>query len=538
MSIDRIGPFALEEPLDGLPQGNVRRAIHLERKQVMVVKLLPREVAQSAMGPSNFAQDIKLLQQLEHPGIACVLGGAIEQGQPYLVLEYVPGETLRDVLDRRGKLPWEAAVELVDQISLALVHAHSKGVVHRRLTPERVLITPEGQAKIVGFDCHWVDHDEVVASRAPMNVAHYLSPEQYRGHQSATYPQCDLFSLGVILYECLTGVVPWPARTVADLRQARRESAAPRISTREYDCPVWIDALAEKLLAKVRSQRLKSADETHRAIVIAKSKAESGTGAAQHMWSGKEGMLALTNNLSELKAIKRRRFRPKDTSPFYERVWFLASCLIVLLGFGAWVLWPASEAELFAKAKPLMESDDPVDWKRAEQQYLEPLLKRFPDSVHASEIAAFHERVAMHRAEQRIINLDRFGRQPKSAAERAYAEGWHYEQFGDRLSAWQKYDAVVRLFGESDDPDQRVYAQLARRQIARFRNGEQTSADLAAFVQEQLEAAQRQQEAGQLFEARRILDGIVSLYEGNRELSPLVEQAREQLQQLGTAASD
>jgi len=530
--LTRIGPFALEQPLDGLAGSNVIRGVHVERQLSVAIKLLPREVAKQAMGRSSLGEDIKKLQKLEHPGLVRLLGGAVEQGQPYLVLELVEGESLRTRLARRRQLPWEMAIEIVDALALALTYAHAQGVVHQRITPARILLLEGGCVKLTGFDCKWTDWDKVVASRSPMLVAHYLSPEQFRGRQSASLPHCDLFSLGVILYECLTGELPWPANSSDQLRQARRDGPAPRVSTKVLDCPIWIDALAEKLLAKVRSDRLQTAEETHRAIVLAQSKAGAGIGAAQQAWSGKKGVLSADHDSSELQKLKRRKTKQRDTSPFYERTWFLAACLAAVIGVGIWSLWPASEDALFARAKPLMESDSPVDWKRAEQQFLRPLLERFPETSHFAEIEAFNDRYAMHRAEERIKNLGRFGRQPKTATERAFAEAWKNQNSGDRLTAWQKYEALVLLFAQSSEPDDQAFVKLAQRQIERIKSDQQSSADQIAFFEQHLQQALSLAQRGQLLNARRILDSLISLFAGNQELRPLVERAREQLRVL------
>lgn len=538
MQLSRLGPFALEEPLDGSADGNVFRGFHVERQTSMAIKLLPREVAKQAIGTGTFAGDIKRLQRVEHPGWVRVYGGAVEQGQPYLVEELIEGESLRQLLDRRGKLPWEMAIEIVDAIAEALMYAHSNGYSHQRLTPTRVLLPAEGGVKLTGLDCKWADRDDVVNGRCPMEIAHYLSPEQFRGRQSATYPQCDLFSLGVILYECLTGELPWPVDSIDELRQARRDGPAPRISTQVLDCPVWLDVLAEKLLAKVRSERLQTAEETHRAIVIAKSKADAGTGAAQHAWSGKQGSLSVKDDTGELRKIRKQKTAQKDDSPFYEQAWFLALCLAAVLGAGVWALWPASEAELYAKAKPLMESSDPVDWKRAQEQFLKPLLERFPDTRYAAEIERFAEKYHMHRAEERVKNLVRFAREPKTEAERSFADAWDDQRAGDRMSAWQKYESLIQLFESSDDPDEQIFVKLARRQIMRIKSDQQSSSDKVAFLQQSLDNARTLAAEGKLLEARSTLDSIISLYADNQELRPLVKQAREQLRALDEGQSE
>jgi len=534
MQLSRIGPFALEESLDGLAESNVLRGVHIERKVSMAIKLVPRSVVNRPMGGSTFPDDVKSLQQLNHPGIARCYGGAVDQGQPYLALELVEGESLWKRLDRRGRLPWEMIVDILDSVCEALQHAHSKGFVHGRITPTRILL-PEGTdggAKLVGFECAWADRDEVLGLRSPMEVAHYLAPEVFRGKQSASMPPCDLFSLGVILYECLTGELPWPAETPAQLVEVRRSAPAPRVSSKVLDCPVWLDVLTSKLLAVKRKERFSTAEEAHRSIVIAKQKVSSGMGAAQHAWSGKQGALTVDSDRSELRRIHRRRTSRRDTSPFYERIWFLALSLIAVIGVGVWSFLPPSEDELFAKAKPLMESENAVDWKRAEESYLISLKERFPNTKYADQIKQFDDRFAMHRAEKRVLNNQRLGRQPQSESERQYGEAWRFEQIGDRLTAWQKYDALVNLFSKSESGDDHAFVNLARRQIRLIKSEQGSGEEQSIFVQKQLKRASNLAMTGDLLKARRILDSLVSLYDGNQELQPLVDRARQQLRKL------
>lgn len=532
MQLSRIGPFALEEPLDGLVESNVLRGVHVNRKMTAAIKLLPRSVAQQAMGGGNFTNDVKRFQKLLHPGIARLFGGAVEQGQPYLVLEMVPGESLRQQLNRRGKLPWEMAVDSADAICLALGHAHRQGIVHGRLTPTRVLLPENGGVKLIGFDCVWADRDQVLGLRSPMNVAHYLAPEVFRGKQSASLPQCDLFSLGVLLYECLSGELPWPADTPSELVEARRAAFAPRVSTMVLDCPVWLDALVSRLLATKRSERLASADETHRAIVTAKRKAGAGTGAAQHAWSGKKGVLDVGTDRAELHRIQRKHPEKHHRVPFFEQAWFLASCLAGLIGVGIWSMWPLSEEAIFAKAKPFMESESSADWKLAEDRYLVSLRERFPESQYAAEIQAFEQRYAMHRAEERIKNLDRFGRKPRSKVEGLFAEAWKLEQFGDRYSALMKYNALITLFAETEDPDDQAIVNLARRQREQIDSSDESEDDLASFLRIHIDRAQSLALKGQRLKARNLLDDLITLYGTNQEARSLVEEARELIRQL------
>lgn len=533
MALTRIGPFALEESLDGLAESNVLRGVHVERQISMAVKLVPRSVVNRPMRGSTFSEDVKLLQTMNHPRIVRYFGGAVEQGQPYLALELVQGESLRERLDRRGRLPWEYMVDVADAICTALHHAHARRIVHQRLTPTRILLADDDEVKITGFDCAWGDHDEVLGLRCPMEVAHYLAPEVFRGKKSATHPQGDLFSLGVILYECLTGELPWPADSPAELVQARRNAPAPRVSSSVLDCPVWLDVLVAKLLEVKRQDRFPSAEETHRAIVNAKRKVASGMGAAQQAWSGQKGTLTLDTDRSEVRRIKRKRgTRVRDTSPFYERAWFLALCLAGVIGLGVWSLMPPSEETLFAKAKPMMDSDDPQQWSRAEERYLGSFRERFPDSEHAKEIADFDRRVAIHRAETRLNNNERLRRPPQTEAERQYGEARSYEQFGDRLTAWKKYEALVSLFADSEKKFDQAFVELARRQIDRIKAQQDPAQNQTEFLEHQLDRARELVKQNDLFAARKILDGIVELYGNNQEARPLVEQARDEKRRL------
>ena len=537
MQISRIGPFALEEPLGRAALSNVLRGVHVDRRLIVAVKLLPRSILTRAIGSSTFLADVKILQKLDHPAIVRIFGGAIEQGQPYLVMELVDGESLREQLDRRGRLPWDAAVELADSICHALEEAHAQGIVHQRLTPRRVMLPRAGGAKLIGFDCVWADRDEVLGLRVAMEVAHYLAPEQFRGKPSASLPPSDLFSLGVILYESLTGELPWQADTPASLIQARRAGPAPRVSARVLDCPVWLDLLVSCLLAVHRRDRFTTAEEARRALADAQRKMAVGMGAAQQAWSGRRGVLTVDTDRSEVRRLRRQQqhdsqHRSPTGGPFYERIWFLVLCLVVLVGAGIWALLPPGEEALFAKARPLMESDDPSDWHRAKQQYLDSFEARFPASPHAQQIEQFEQRFAMHRAETRCRNNERLGRPARSEAESRFAEANRYERFGDRLTAWQKYEALVLLFKSSEDPMDRAFVGLARRQIGRIQATQGAKLESRRFVEEKLAQVQALLEADNLLEARRLLQGIVSLYGGNRELKPLVEQARQVMRKL------
>jgi serine/threonine protein kinase len=530
MLLSRIGPIALEEPLGGSPDSNVLRGIHMERTKALAVKLLPRHVVDRPMGGDQYAEDVKKLQKLVHPYIARVLGGAMDAGQPYLVMELIQGESLRDLFDRRGRLPWETMVDIAQQICEALVFAHSQGLVHRRLTPSRVLMAGDGSVKLVGFDSVLGDHDAVVSLKAPMSVLQYLAPQEIRGKRSVGLESNDLFSLGVILYEGLCGEPPWPADTPAELIRARDAAPAPRASAKVLDLPVWLDVLVARLLLVKREGRFESADEARRAIVVARDKVAAGIGAAQHALSGKHGALNPAVDRADLRRLRKAATasKPKDDgSPIYERAWFLAACLGAVIALGVWFMWPLSEEALFAKAKPLMASPRPTDWQAAETLYLDEFRERFPGSKHNPEVEEFLLRNAIHEAEERIKNIDRFGRGFEFEIDRKYYEARRDEQIGDRRLARQKYQTVVDKYADSQILEERAVVELARQQVAALR--------ASAALEEELAFAESSILQGELDQARQALARIVDVYDGNPDVAALVERARTKLRELDRA---
>ncbi len=543
MLLSRIGPIALEEPLGGSADSNVLRGVHVERNMAMAVKLLPRHLVNRPMAGDAFCDEVKRLQRLVHPKIARVYGGAMDNGLPYLAMELVKGESLRTLFDRRGRLPWETIVDVAEQICEALVYAHGQGMVHRRITPSRVLVDDEEGVKLLGFERALSDHDEVASLKLSLSEAHYLAPQELRGKTSVGLPSNDLFSLGVILYEGLTGEPPWPATTPMELVLARQAGAAPRVSATVLDCPVWLDVLVARLLEVKREGRFASADDARRAIVVAKSKVAAGMGAMKEALSGRQGALAPKVDKGELSRLRRAatQRKTKDTSPFYERAWFLALCLLTVFGVGAWVLWPKSDEAIYAKAQPLMESELVTDWQHAEGQYLSKLSPEFVAGEHREEIEAFRFRYAVHSAEERIKNIDRFGGDPKFEIDRQYYAARREEQRGDRLSAWEKYSALLKLFANSQKLEERAVLELARQRIAAIRLSARDEHDpdhLRSVVQDKLKLAGTLAKDGQSLRAREVLESIVDLYDGNLEVASLVDEARERIRELHARGED
>ncbi|WP_428307455.1 serine/threonine protein kinase [Lacipirellula sp.] len=532
MQPSRIGPIALEGPLGGSADSNVLRGVHIERNLRMAVKLLPRDMITRPMGGDYFSADVKLLQRLVHPNIARVMGGAIDEGQPYLALELVEGESLRSLLDRRGRLPWETTADIAESICEALHYVHTAKFIHQRLTPARIILLPEGGVKLVGFDCQMTDKDQVLGLRSPMGVANYLAPEIFKGKGSAALPTADMFSVGVILYECLTGSLPWQAKTPSELVVARRAGPAPRVSASVLECPVWLDVLVSKLLETKRGIRLATADGTRRAILDAKRKVAEGMGAAKHAMSGKQGALAMKADRKEIAALRKHQTPTvKDDSPFYERAWFLGLCLASLIAVAAWAMWPKSEAELYAEFAPTLASESYTDWRTVSDKVAD-FRERFPESKHNAELDAFEDKVAEGKAMIEVKNLDRFANTPNSKAQSLFAQGQKRQQFGDLMSAWELYEQAIEAVPTDAPADVKVYGRLATKKIAEIKASPDARRTLAQMAEAKLVEADELIEEGKLLPAKVLLTEFVELYGGNPKLREQATAARAKISEI------
>jgi serine/threonine-protein kinase len=271
-----IGPFRIEQELGRGGMGEVYLARDTRLDRAVAIKALPAHLAQDADRLARFQREAKVLASLNHPGIGAIYGLEEANGQQYLVLEFIEGETLADRL-AGGAIPVDEALSIGRQVAEALETAHEKGVIHRDLKPGNVMVTPDGIVKVLDFglartaegassstNMPGVRADSpTLTSPAPihsptipgaiMGTAGYMSPEQARG--KPVDKRSDIFSFGCVLYEMLTGVGPFPGETVTDSLGAilHRE---PDWALIPPSTPARVRELLRSCLAKDRKNRL------------------------------------------------------------------------------------------------------------------------------------------------------------------------------------------------------------------------------------------------------------------------------------------
>ena len=270
----RIGSYEIEGELGRGGMGVVYLATDTRLGRRVAIKALPAEFAADPARLERFEREARTLAQLNHPNLAGIHGVEEQDGGRYLVLEYVEGEALSDRLDR-GPLPVDEAVELATQIAAGVEAAHDAGVIHRDLKPANIMVTPEGEAKVLDFglarsdegrsstaagDAQPLSSPVLPADRgnsptiegAILGTAAYMSPEQARGRR--VDKRTDIWSFGVVLHEMLTGASPFAGETASDSIGAvlHKSFDLDRLPT---ETPPHVRRVLERCLQRDKSQR-------------------------------------------------------------------------------------------------------------------------------------------------------------------------------------------------------------------------------------------------------------------------------------------
>ena len=271
--------------------GEVFRATDTRLHRSVAIKLLRGAAAFDSASRQRFQVEARAASALNHPHICTVYDVGEQDGHPYLVMELLEGETLRDRI-ARGPLPIDEVLRLATQIADALDAAHQSGIVHRDIKPANIFITRRGQAKMMDFGIAKLAGapDQTTALGGPMTSAGttlgtiaYMSPEQARGEPIDA--RSDLFSLGVTLYEMVCGECPFQAPSEGLLFDAVLNREPPSLKSRRPDVPVSLERLITTLLVKDRQQRLQSAGAVLALIESPVASSTTATSAWPPTWS-------------------------------------------------------------------------------------------------------------------------------------------------------------------------------------------------------------------------------------------------------------
>lgn len=239
---------------------NVYRAVDKQTGQEVAIKFLKEEFFENEELVRRFKNESKAISLLNHECIIKVIDFNISDKEKYLVVEYIKGVTLKEFIENRGKLNWEETSVFANIILGALGHAHENGVVHRDLKPQNIMLTRDGQLKIMDFGIARLStaNQRTVTDKAIGSV-HYISPEQVRGQ--STDNRSDIYSIGIMMYEMLTGKLPFQSETAVSVALQQLSEEAPPISDYVQDVPKGMEQIVMKAIAKDPDKRYQSAQE-------------------------------------------------------------------------------------------------------------------------------------------------------------------------------------------------------------------------------------------------------------------------------------
>jgi serine/threonine-protein kinase len=477
-----IGPYSVELELGTGAMGTVYRAVRRDTSQRVAIKEIAYGLLGNDTAVERFEREGEILKQLKHPNIVRFIGtgayrpAASSRKTPFFIMEYVEGDSLDKILLRRGAFPWDEVVVLGRQLCAALEHAHSKGIIHRDLKPSNLMILKDGLLKLTDFGiAKGADLTTLTGTNCTVGTAAYMSPEQCRGEKTLS-AKSDLYSMGVVFYELLTGRKPFQKDSPLEMFHAHVYDKVERPSRTVMDIPVWLDTLVCQLLEKKPEHR------PYDAAMVAKVLDEVEQKVADQRSAGVDAATARTTDRGVKRptdetdrdaartlrsAVAKKKPRLKDV-PLTQRKWFqavmLSSALVGLVVLVYALTRPPSQEKLFQVARDAFEAKDPQALT-ATHNYLAYYSTRQDEST--SQVRAWDRELRVQRRESQLLNRV-FAKRSLPAEDELQKTAYDAikrENEGDldeAASLWRDLEAKAK---DATDSDSIVYAWLAQKKL-------------------------------------------------------------------------
>jgi serine/threonine-protein kinase len=321
--------------------GEVFRAHDPVLAREVAIKVLHRSLAGDPAFVDRFRREARAAASLAHPNIVAVYDWGAVDGVYYMVMEYVRGPSVRHLLNEQGRLEPAQAAEILRQTLLALGHAHDEGFVHRDMKPENLLLTREGVVKVADFGLARAYADgRMTQAGAVTGTVQYLAPEQIRGEPAD--PRSDLYSLGIVAYELLTGKLPHTGETAMSVAYKHLSDRVPAPSATVPDLPAELDGFVASATDRDRELRPESADAMRIDLAGIASRLPKAAGIASLVRSfpvitvdgGETTEVRVPLQTASIPRMERHRRRRRRIKRFFGAVLLLA-----LLAAAAWGTW-------------------------------------------------------------------------------------------------------------------------------------------------------------------------------------------------------
>ncbi len=392
----KIGPFLIDKELGSGAMGTVYRGLYGDSGAPVAVKVMaPGLGTTNSNAAQRFEREAAILKHLRHPNIVRWFAHGKIPGTStrWYAMEYVEGESLDKVMARRERMTWEEIISLGQQLCSALQHAHEKGVIHRDLKPSNLMILPDGTLKLTDFGiAKDLDSTALTSANCTVGTASYMSPEQCRGEKDMTN-KSDLYSLGVVFYELVTGRKPFNADNAMEMFLQHVSGKFERPSRLVPELPVWFDNLICQLLEKKPEHRPLDANMVSNTLNTIQEKVEAQQSAGVDVARSRRiDRKRVSRKLDEndreaARALvgAKRRPKKKPTKPaFFQRPWFIAPvvlCMFVIVAALLYVMFmPPSLDQVFDRSKALMEAEGGPKWEQALDDPLSKFRKHYRDA--------------------------------------------------------------------------------------------------------------------------------------------------------------
>jgi len=253
------GRYELEELVGAGGMSSVFKARDTLLERHVALKILHPHFTEDEQYVERFRREARAVASLSHPNIVTILDRGEDEGRQFIVFELVEGQTLADVLHEEGRLPVRRALEIAMQVARGLGFAHEQGLIHRDVKPQNVILNGDGRAKVTDFGiARSLDVQGVTQSGAVLGTSNYIAPEQASGR--SVDRTTDVYSLGVVLFELLTGEVPFPGESFVAVAMQHVSEPPPSVLEVRPDVPVRVARAVDRALEKDPAERFPSMD--------------------------------------------------------------------------------------------------------------------------------------------------------------------------------------------------------------------------------------------------------------------------------------
>ena len=320
---DKLHTFQILEELGHGGMGGVYIGFDAETKQLVAIKTLFSEFSKDEGYIRRFQREAEVYKKLNHPNIVGFVHAGFENGAYYIAMEHIKGQELADILKANGHLSFDVAVKIMGHLADAMGHAHAAGIIHRDLKPQNIMITEEGEVKLLDFGIAQADDGLVnTVTGSIIGTFFYSSPEQNQGKKIDE--RSDLYSLGLIFYELLTGQRALCGNTLLEVTGFQMRNQIPKPSAHVAEVPQGIDKIVMKLLEKNPNNRYDNANELIKDIQLFKDNPSFDPGSAgfdseelSDWWEGAQEALLVRNYDKAIELGKKVEEHKTDSPELY-----------------------------------------------------------------------------------------------------------------------------------------------------------------------------------------------------------------------------